>query len=268
MRPQILAGLLAFSLAGSSAVIAAPPAVQVSVDPGADRHPISPLIYGVNFGGAAQAAKMKWPVRRWGGNATTRYSWKLDVSNHASDWFFYNLPEDNPDPSRLPDGSAADRFIGETRAYGGQALITVPTIGWSPKDRKLRWGFSVAKYGAQRETECTVTGNAFWCQPDAGNGVRPDGSPIAGNDPRDTSRKIGAPFVTGWMDHIAARTGRAAQGGVKLFELDNEPMLWNSTHRDVHPQPVTYDELWEKTRIYAAAMKAKDPGVQILGPSD
>jgi len=240
-------------------------AVQVSIDPAANRHPISPLIYGVNFGSATQAARMKWPVRRWGGNATTRYSWKLDVSNHAADWFFYNLPEDNPNPSLLPDGSAADRFIDETRVYGGQALITVPTIGWSPFDRQRRWGYSVRKYGAQRETECTVTGNAFWCQPDAGNGVRPDGSPITGNDPRDTSRKVGPAFVTGWMAHIAARTGAA---GVRFFELDNEPMLWNDTHRDVHPQPVTYDELWQKTRTYAAAMKAKDPGVQILGPSD
>jgi len=266
----VSAGIAVLFLAVVSSSAAPPPAamVQVSVDPGANRRAVSPLIYGVNFGSAAQATRVKWPVRRWGGNATTRYSWRYDVSNHASDWFFYDLPESNSNSSLLPDGSAADRFIDETRAAGGQALITVPTIGWSPFDRQRRWGFSVRKYGAQRETECTVTGNAFWCQPDAGNGVRSDGRLITGNDPRDTSRKIGAPFVTGWMDHIAARTGRAAQGGVKLFELDNEPMLWNSTHRDVHPQPVTYEELWQKTRTYAAAMKARDPGIQILGPSD
>jgi glycosyl hydrolase family 44 len=245
-----------------------PAAVQVSVDPGSGRHPVSPLIYGVNFGNDGQAARMRWPVRRWGGNSTTRYSWQLDASNHASDWFFYNLPEATPNPATLPNGSTADLFIDATRAAGGEALITVPTIGWTPIDRKRRWGFSVRKYGPQQETECSVTGNASWCQPDAGNGVRPDGSLITANHPGDTSKTITPAFVTAWMAHISGRTGTAVQGGVRLFELDNEPMLWNSTHRDVHPQPVTYDELWQKTKTYAAAMKAKDPNIQILGPSD
>jgi hypothetical protein len=240
--------------------------VSVTIDPGLDRHAVSPLIYGVNFGSDAQMARLHWPVRRWGGNATTRYSWQHDISNHASDWFFYNIEEDNPNPGALPDGSAADVFIDKTRVAGGEPVITVPTIGWTPIDRVRRWGFSVAKYGAQQQTECTVTGNASWCQPDAGNGLHPNGTPITGNDPHDTSREIGPDFVTGWMAHIAGRTGTAGQGGVRLFALDNEPALWNSTHRDVHPNPLTYDELWQRTMSYAAAMKAQDPNARILGP--
>jgi len=260
-------GLVALLVVAVPAVAAAAP-VAVTVDPGADRHPVSPLIYGVNFGSAAQAARLHWPVRRWGGNATTRYSWQDDISNRASDWFFYNIEEANANPGALPDGSAADVFIDETRTAGGEPLMTVPTIGWTPKDRIRRWGFSVAKYGAQQQTECTVTGNASWCQPDAGNGLHTNGAPITGNDPHDTSREIGPSFVTGWQAHIAARTGTAGQGGVKLFALDNEPALWNSTHRDVHPSPLTYDELWQRTMDYAAAMKAQDPAVRILGPAD
>jgi hypothetical protein len=244
-----------------------PSPVAVTIDPGADRRPVSPLIYGVNFGSAAQAARLHWPVRRWGGNSVTRYSWQHDISNHASDWFYYNIEEANAQPGNLPDGSAADVFIDQTRAAGGEPIITVPTIGWTPIDRVRRWGFSVAKYGAQQQTECTVTGNASWCQPDAGNGLRPNGTPVTGNDPHDTSREIGPAFVTGWMAHIAGRTGMAGQGGVRLFALDNEPGLWNSTHRDVHPNPLTYDELWAYTRDYAAAMKAADPNVRILGPA-
>ena len=245
-----------------------PTPVTVTVDPGADRHPISPLIYGVNFGSQAQAERLHWPVRRWGGNATTRYSWQHDIANRAMDWFFYNIEEDNANPGALPNGSAADVFIDQTRAAGGEPLMTVPTIGWTPIDRVRRWGYSVSKYGAQQQTECTATGNPSWCQPDAGNGLHTNGTPITGNDPHDTSREIGPPFVTGWMAHIAARTGTAAQGGVRLFALDNEPALWNSTHRDVHPNPLTYDELWQRTRDYAAAMKAQDPNARILGPSD
>ena len=245
-----------------------PSPVAVAVDPGADRHPVSPWIYGVNFGSAAQASRLHWPVRRWGGNSTTRYSWQDDISNHANDWFFYNIEEANANPGALPDGSAADVFIDQTRAAGGEPLVTVPTIGWTPVDRVRRWGFSVAKYGPQQATECTATGNASWCQHDAGNGLHLDGSPLTGNDPHDTSRSIGPDFVTGWLAHIASRTGTAAQGGVRFYALDNEPALWNSTQRDVHPQPLTYDELWQRTQQYAAAIKAQDPGALIFGPAE
>src|SRR5262249_7498493 len=144
----------------------------------------------------------------------------------------------------------------------------VPTIGWTPTDRTRRWGFSVGKYGTQQQTECTATGGASWCNPDAGNGLRPNGTPITGNDPHDTSRAVGPGFVTGRMTHIAARVGTASQGGVKLFALDNEPTLWNSTHRDVHPDATTYDELWQRTRDYAAAIKAQDPAALTLGPAE
>jgi hypothetical protein len=241
--------------------------IAVSIDPSANRRAISPLIYGVNFGDAGQAAALRWPVRRWGGNSTTRYSWQDDIANHASDWFFYNI-ESGPDPGTLPDGSAADLFIDETRLAGGEPVVTVPLIGWTPIDRVRRWGFSVSKYGAQQSTECTVTGFPPWCEPDAGNGNRPDGTPITGNDPHDTSREIAPDFVTAWMAHIAGRVGTASQGGVRLFALDNEPALWPYTHRDVHPTLTSYDELWQKTRDYSAAIKAQDPSAQVLGPAD
>ena len=204
-------------------------------------------------------------MRRWGGNSTTRYSWQDDIANHASDWFFYNI-ESQADPGTLPDGSTADLFVDATKAAGGETVLTVPLIGWTPTDRVRRWGFSVAKYGAQQQTECTVTGDPPWCQPDAGNGNHTDGSPITGNDPHDTSREIGPDFVTGWMQHLAGRVGAAGSGGVRLFALDNEPDLWNSTHRDVHPAPLSYDEIWQRTVDYASAIKAQDPGALVLGP--
>jgi hypothetical protein len=55
------------------------------------RKAISPLVYGMNFGSAAQANRVRWPVRRWGGNSVTRYSWELDTHNTARDWFYFNI---------------------------------------------------------------------------------------------------------------------------------------------------------------------------------
>jgi len=239
--------------------------IAVTVDPSADRHAISPLIYGVSFGDYGAPNSPRWPLNRWGGNGTTRYSWQDDIANHASDWFFYNI-ESQPDPGTLPDDSTADLFIDATRGGGGEVLLTVPLIGWTPVDRVRRWGFSVSKYGAQQQTECTYTGFPPWCEPDAGNGNHTNGTPITGNDPHDTSREIAPDFVTGWMQHIAGRVGTAGAGGVRLFALDNEPDLWNSTHRDVHPSPLSYDEIWQRTVDYASAIKAQDPAALVTGP--
>ncbi len=68
------------------------------------------------------------------------------------------------------------------------------------------------------------------------------------------------------MAHIAGRVGAAGAGGVRFFALDNEPDLWNSTHRDVHAAPLSYDEIWQRTVDYASAIKAQDPDALVTGP--
>ncbi len=231
----------------------------LSVDLSATGRPISPDIYGINYADEALAAAINLPVRRWGGNATTRYNWQNDTSNRAKDWYFENIPEENTTPEQLPDGSAADRFVEQDRRTGTKTLLTMPLIGWVAKSRERACGFSVAQYGAQAETDP-------W-QPDCGNGLTSNGDPLTGNDPADTSIVIDPGFVTDWMDHLTERFGAAAEGGVAYYNLDNEPMLWHVTHRDVRPEPVGYDELRDRTYAYAAAIKAADPTAQTLGPA-
>ena len=259
-----------------------PTPIAVRVDPWADRHPISPLIYGVNFGDPAQVASLRYPLRRWGGNSTTRYNWQVDIGNHASDYFFQVVPE-GPDLPSLPDGSSADVFVDQTLAAGGQVLMTVPTIGWTakpapdPQPRDKSWSFSVAKYGPQDLVECSIYDPVpTWCSWDAGNGecnpaVNTNPAhcdPATGfilNDPNDASQPITTQFVKDWVDHLKARA--AADGGVvRYYALDNEAMLWNSTHRDVHPAPATYDEVWINGLAMARAIKQRDPAAQVMGP--
>src|ERR1043166_8315081 len=206
---------------------------DLSVDVLADRHPISPLIYGMNFADASLASELSLPINRWGGNATTRYNWQNDTSNHASDWYFENIPNDNSNPGQLPNGSASDKFIDANRLTATDSIITVPLIGWTPKARAVACGFSVAKYGAQQNVDPYDT--------DCGNGVHTNGTNITGNDPTDTSVAIGPSFVQQWIAHLIGRYGSAAQGGVRYYDLDNETALWNSTHRDVHPSAEGYD---------------------------
>ena len=234
------------------------PALHVAATAG--RHAISPYIYGMNFADEALATELRLTVRRWGGNATTRYNWRTDTANRASDWYFENVPNENPNPGALPAGSSSDRFVEENQRAGAETLLTIPMIGWTPRGRAYGCGFSVAKYGAQQSTDP-------W-RPDCGNGVRPNGSEITGNDPTDISDPIGPAFVQEWMQHLIGRYGSAAEGGVRFYNLDNEPMLWADTHRDVHPEPPGYDELRDRTLAYAAAIKAIDPDAETLGPAE
>jgi hypothetical protein len=228
----------------------------------AGQHTISPDIYGMNFADQALAADIDLPVNRWGGNATTRYNWQLDISNHASDWYFENIDNANSQPGLLPNGSASDQFVDQNLATGTGSLLTVPLIGWTPKGPRnaspRNCGFSTAKYPSQQ-----------YFAPDApcGNGVMPNGTTlITGNDPLDTSIAISPTFVAGWVNHLTGKYGMANAGGVRFYDLDNEPMLWSDTHRDVHPQPVSYDEMLSRTVAYAPAIKAADPGALLLGP--
>ena len=234
----------------------------LTVNAGQERKPISPYIYGMNFTDEDLAADLDLPVRRRGGNSTTRYNWQIDTYNTGSDWYFENIPEQNPAPQNLPDGSAADRFVEQDLRTGTETILTVPMIGWVAKRRLANHpydcGFKISKYGAQEDRD-------EW-DLDCGNGVYASGEEISGNDPQDTSVAITPQFVADWVDHLVENYGTAAQGGVQFYNLDNEPMLWNSTHRDVHPEGATYDELRTRTYQYAAAVKQADPGAKTLGP--
>ena len=79
---------------------------------------------------------------------------------------------------------------------------------------------------------------------------------------------MGPAFDKRMVRHLVSTYGRAAHGGVRFYELDNEPDLWNSTHRDVHPRPLSERELWSKSKATAEAVKSADPTAGVLGPSD
>ncbi len=118
-------------------------------------------------------------------------------------------------------------------------MFTIPMIDYLANlgpDRSTLEGFSVKKYGAQQSTDP-------W-NPDAGNGVSASaGNDITGNNPLDTGVSNSAAIQQAWVEHFVKELGPAtATTGIKYYILDNEPSLWYSTHRDVHPSPATYDE--------------------------
>ncbi len=231
---------------------------SITVDPSTVVRQISDAIYGLNFADDDLAGDIALPVNRWGGNSTTRYNYQLDATNLASDYFFENYPSETVDASTLPSGSTADYFVRDARADETDVIMTIGTIGWTPNNREIQGSYPVDVYGPQQEVDP-------W-RPNFGNGIRVDGTFIE-NDPSITSNAIDENFATDWIEHLKAEHGDAANGGVKYYALDNEPMLWNSTHRDVHPEPASYDEVRDLGIQYASAIKAADPGAQVLGPT-
>jgi hypothetical protein len=264
-QPRPAATLAALALvAGLTAALPATPAradtgPALTVDPATDQHPISQDIYGMNFAPESLAAELRLPVRRWGGNATTLYNYALDETNRGSDWYFENAPGPAPDPSKLPDGSETDQFVEQDLRTGTDTILTLPLIGWTPKARDYGCAFSIAKYGPQQASD------QQW-RPDCGNGVKPDGTMVTGNDPHDVATEIGPQYVTDWLGHLTSKYGTAATGGVKFYNLDNEADLWEYTHRAVHPVGPGYDEMRDSTYAIAGALKAADPDAKTLGP--
>jgi hypothetical protein len=236
-------------------------ATSVSVDASANRHAINPNIYGVAYAAASDMTKLNAPLNRWGGNSTSRYNWQLDGHSAGSDWYF----ETYSDGSGTPAGSA-DAYVSTTRANpGAEPLFTIPMIDYIANlgpGRSTLEGFSVKKYGAQTATDPYNS--------DAGDGVSSaTGKNITGNNPLDTGIANSTTIQQGWLQHFVSTWGSAATAtGIKYYILDNEPSLWYQTHRDVHPNPANYQEMYDKIVAYASAIRAADPNAKIVGPEE
>lgn len=232
--------------------------INIHVDASQDRHPISPLIYGVNYATPTQLQLLNSPINRSGGNATTRYNWKQNCTSSGNDWFFMSHPEDGSAP-----GESVDRWILGNSGAHAKSIVSIPLIGWVAKtnaDRSPLWSFSVAKYGEQQKTE---QGHA-----DMGNGNKPDGKPITGNDPSDANIPVDISYQKGWLEHIVNRFGAADKGGVACYLLDNEPGIWQGTHRDVMPTGVKMDDLFSREAAAAKLVKSVDPTAMVGGPEE
>jgi hypothetical protein len=241
--------------------------VGVRVDATVGRHPISPFIYGMAFAPSDYLADLRLGSNRWGGNDKSRYNWVHgDATNAARDWRWANRAAAYGGKFCKPS-SAADAFFADNRATGTATVLTVPTLGWVARD----------------------SDNAHMSQhvPTAGGSPLQtvDGA-IRGYDPADNRKQTsirsfahkpgpftndpnsdeGAVYQDEWVHHLVNSFGDAAHGGVPFYAMDNEPDLWDSTHTDVHPARMGYDDMLANFLEYATAVKNVDPHSQVTGP--
>jgi hypothetical protein len=251
MRPGFFAlTLTALAASGANAQ------VTVAVDAAANRHPISPLIYGVHFADTPTLLDLNATINRYGGNSAGRYNWNLNVDNRGADYFFESIPYGS-----AVHGELGDTFISTTKAGGGEPFLTMPMVGWVAKTdiaRNTLCSFSVALYGPQ-------TG----ANGDCGNGIsQATLMKITTNNPNDASGPADHVFQQGWVNHVVTVWNPAASGGLRYWGFDNEPSLWHTVYWDVHNTPSTMDEMSTKMANYGSMIKGADSGVQTLGPEE
>ena len=185
--------------------------------------------------------------------------------NHGQDWYFTNFADCWSAAfdycQRSQDYSAADAHVQQDRSTGTATLLTLPLLGWVANGVSYA-GHHPCSYPAAANPQDDHDPYHSVC----GNGRR-NGQWLAA-DPTTAGVAVGPAFSAQWIDALKSKYGDARHGGVSIYELGNEPALWDSTHHDFHPQPTTYDELWAKSRDLAVAVKDADPGAEILGPAE
>jgi hypothetical protein len=241
----------------------------IQVDVCGSRHLISSDIYGVTQwfpDGATQANNLQFakdirlPLNRLGGDATTRYNWQVDATNSGFDWYFMaGTGAANPTA-----GASNDALITTNQSVGARTIITIPIIDYITKSAASACSYPKSAYPNQQSYNPYVHPNGDDC----GNGKDSAGNVITDTNPTSHDIANSTAIQQAWVAHLVSKFGSAAQGGVPIYEMDNEPTGWPGIHFDVRPTSPTCDELRDKIYAYAAAVKAGDPTAAVLGPDD
>ncbi|KAF7436217.1 hypothetical protein PC9H_003045 [Pleurotus ostreatus] len=218
------------------------PAVQYGSIVQSVNYPINPHIYGVNFPPTASYINhLGVTLSRWGGNAVTPYNPFGHFTNAGNDWYFEN---------RASDWGSADEWVGWVSGAGSDTILTVPGLDWVAKDT-TSYSYPRTIYPDQQAFDPYNS--------DAGNGKFSNGSIIS--PPMNQSAAY-----TPWNASLAQQWLSSLQNIPTILALDNEIEIAHSTHQDMHPEPVSYDEELERMVTFAKASKAALPNVAVAAP--
>jgi hypothetical protein len=206
------------------------------------RTPISPYIYGSNWGSGTD-----YTIRRSGGNRLTTYNWENNFSNAGNDWYYSN---DNLLSSSMTPGKAITDFHDLSVSQGQASILTLQMADYVSADANGNINLTTETAPSSRFKKVVfVKGNPF-CSPTD----NPDG-----NDPNV--------YMDEFVNFLVSKYGYAGDpNGVKFYCLDNEPDLWSNTHPEVHPNDVNCAEYKDKSVELSIAVKNIDPNTRMLGP--
>ncbi len=223
-------------------------AVTFTVDPTQNNSPISPYIYGSN----SAITNVANTYYRCGGNRLSAYNWETNWSNAGSDYYYEN--DTLMGSLSWGPGGTAVTFLNQNKARGADSLWTLELAGY---------------VSANGETPVQVPTADFMAAPgqtDPHGNFFPvtfvKGSPFA--DPPNTAD--GVVYMDESVNYFVNHLGKAGSGGIRFYDLDNEPGAWSAVHQEIHNYPVSYIEVATKGITVATQTTALDSGAQILGP--
>jgi hypothetical protein len=200
-------------------------------------------VYGVNFPTSADyIQKLGVTISRWGGNAVTAYNPFGGFTNAGNDWYFEN---------RVAENGQADDWIGWTKSAGSKSMVTIPALDWVAKDA-TSYSYPNTSYPTQKAYDPY--------NPAAGDGQYPNGTVLQPPPPPTNA-------YTPWNTSLAATWLKALKNKPDIVTVDNEIEIASSTHQDMHPSPMGYDEELQRVINTAVMAKAALPGVQVAAPS-
>ena len=240
-------GRAVFLLAIFAAANRAAALITFNINQTAGRAAISPLIYGVNtdnIGGVAnpglnQSAyqNLNLTFERLGGDRWTAYNYTNNASNAGSDYIYEN--DNYLGGGSTPAGAVLPFLQG---ASGGGAIVTVPMAGYVAADESGPVPTPLAAPAASSHFVLEY--------------------PTVAADPAPAANHV---YENQFVQLVKnAFPGTASRPLV--FDLDNEPDLWDSSHPEVHPSQTTYAELLSDSISYATMIKSIAPSALVYGP--
>jgi hypothetical protein len=255
--------------------------------------PISPLIYGMNAylldSTSAQNANVS--VARWGGDDTSRYNYQNGNTNSASDYYFENSSGAfgmlSTNSNSANSAANFNDFIAETTALGIKSIGTAPVQGYVTNTSTSACSFPKSSYPNQQTYNSANCGNGIY--PQGTNGCTTSGGcSFSGSSTTWQTTSLQQPppsaptpasgatvswaegtWTGGWVNCLlnkGTNCTNAAGSDASIWDLDNEPAWWDAVHRDVHPNPSTYDEVTNGGVGTALAIKTLDSNALTSGP--
>lgn len=222
------------------------------INPDSAKRYINPAIYGVNTVPLTKdnvntflpTANLK--AERIGGNRLTAYNWENNYSNAGNDWIHNSDDHLMSNPVKTASGPAGTMttFMDRCRNLNEYATIQLPLAGYVVADN----GGSV--------TEAQVAPSTRWKKVIFQKGSSFSTSPSTSDD---------NVYVDEFVNFMVQKYGKASEGGVKSYCLDNEPGLWTFTHPRVVPTVLSIDTLIARSVALSKAVKSVDPSAEILG---
>jgi hypothetical protein len=237
--------------------------VQITVDAGGVRKPVSPFIYGKNNSlsdnGASPVSASQWQLlrdagimmfRESGGNNSTKYNWRKKLTSHP-DWY-NNVYSHDWD-------YAANSLQKNIPSAAG--MWTLPLIGKAASNKSNNfndWSYNSSQWwsGVNQNLAGGGTVNSA-----GGSKALKEGDPALylQNWPADSAVGI----LNKWFGTNGLGYNKS---NLTYWNMDNEPEIWNGTHDDVMPVQISAEEFMQRYFETAKKARAIFPEIKLVGP--